>query len=66
MDVLVISPVDEVSVGITPDPSGKEHVLPLEGHALGVESTEVGILENACEVSLSGLLKGDECLRLEA
>ena len=66
VDLVLLAPVDVVSVAIAPDPSGEEQVAALEGHALGVESAEVGILKNACEVSLGGLLKGDECLGLEA
>ena len=66
VDVITFSPVDVVSVGVAPDPSGEEHVAAVQGHALGVESAEVGILENASEVSLGSLLEGYESLGLEA
>jgi len=58
--------VSEVSVGISSDSSGQLHVLLHEGHTLGVDRTQVSILENTGEVCFGGFLKGNESLRLEA
>jgi len=37
-----------------------DHVLRHDGHALGVDGAEVGVLEQTDEVGLSSLLKGED------
>jgi len=41
-------------------------VLALDGNTLGVDSAQVGVLEEGDEVSLNGLLKSTDGGRLEA
>ena len=48
------------------DPAGKLDVLGHDGHALGVDGAEVGVLEEANEVRLGGLLKSEHGGALEA
>jgi len=44
------------------DPSGELDILWHDGHTLGVNSAQVGVLEKSYQVSLAGLLKGaDGC-----
>ena len=40
------------------DAPGKVHVLGHDGDALGVDGAEVGVLEQAHQVGLAGLLQG--------
>ena len=42
------------------DAAGELDVLGHDGHALGVDGAEVGVLEEADEVSLGGLLEGED------
>ena len=54
--------VDVVEVPVTSDSSGQEEILLHDGDSLGVDSTEVCVLENADEVGLSSFLDGEQCL----
>ena len=54
----------EIVVGLTSDSSGELHVLLHDGHSLGVDAAQVGILENSDQVSLGGFLESDESLSL--
>ena len=47
------------------DAAGQLDVLGHDGHALGVDGAQVGVLEEADEVGLGGLLKGADGCRLE-
>ncbi|XBJ10531.1 hypothetical protein VPH35_015383 [Triticum aestivum] len=48
------------------DPAGELDVLGHDGDALGVDGAEVGVLEEADEVGLGGLLQGGDGGGLEA
>ena len=48
------------------DAAGELDVLGHDGHTLGVDGAEVGVLEEADEVSLGGLLEGEDGGGLEA
>ena len=48
------------------DAAGELDVLGHDGHALGVDRAQVGVLEEADQVRLGGLLQGDNGRRLEA
>jgi hypothetical protein len=48
------------------DAAGQLNVLGHDGHALGVDGTQVGILEQTHQVSLGGLLQGQQGGALEA
>ena len=48
------------------DAAGQLDVLGHDGHALGVDRAQVGVLEEADQVRLGGLLQGDDGRRLEA
>ena len=48
------------------DAAGKLDVLGHDGHTLGVDGAEVGVLEEADEVGLGGLLEGEHGGALEA
>ena len=50
---------------LTTDAAGKLDVLGHDGHTLGVDSSQVGVLEKTDEVSLSGLLEGQDGGSLE-
>ena len=51
---------------LSTDAAGKLNVLGHDGDALGVDGAEVGVLEEANEVRLSGLLEGEDGGSLEA
>ena len=51
---------------LSTDAAGKLNVLGHDGDALGVDRAEVGVLEEANEVRLSGLLEGEDGGALEA
>ena len=51
---------------LSTDAAGELDVLGLDGDTLGVDGSEVGVLEEADEVSLRGLLEGSNGGRLEA
>ena len=51
---------------LTTDAAGKLDVLGHDGHTLGVDGSEVGVLEKANQVGLSGLLEGKDGRALEA
>ena len=51
---------------LTTDAAGKLDVLWHDGDTLGVDGTEVGVLEQTDEVSLGGLLEGEHSGGLEA
>lgn len=48
------------------DAAGQLDVLGHDRHALGVDGSQVGVLEEADEVGLGGLLEGQDGRRLEA
>ena len=48
------------------DPAGQLHVLGHDGHTLGVDSSQVGVLKQADQVGLSSLLQRQHCRALEA
>lgn len=48
------------------DTAGKLDVLGHDGHTLGVDGAQVGVLEKTDEVSLASLLQGHDGGRLEA
>jgi len=48
------------------DAAGQLDVLGHDGDALGVDGRQVGVLEEAHQVGLSGLLQGQYCAALEA
>ena len=50
---------------LTTDAAGELNVLGHDGHALGVDGSQVGILEKTDKVSLSSLLEGQDGGRLE-
>ena len=50
----------------TPDAAGQLDVLGHDGDALGVDGSQVGVLEEADQVGLSGLLQRQHCTGLEA
>lgn len=45
---------------------GESEVLGLDSDALGVDGSEIGILEKRNKISLSSLLQSHDCRRLEA
>ena len=49
--------ITEVQVSVAPNATSKIHVLLLDSQALGVDSTQVGVLEKAHDVRLSGFLE---------
>jgi histone H3 len=51
---------------LTTEAAGELDVLGLDGDTLGVDSAEVGVLEEGDEVSLNGLLKSTDGGGLEA
>ena len=51
---------------MAPDPLSQLHVFRHYGHPLGVNSTEVGVLKEADNVSLHPLLQGGERGNLDA
>ena len=53
------------SGSLTTDSAGELHVLGHDGHTLGVDGAEVGVLEEADHVSLGGLLEGKDGGALE-
>ena len=48
------------SGSLTSDSSGELHVLWHDGNSLGVDGTEVGVLEESNHVGLSSLLEGED------
>lgn len=59
----------EISVvveSLTADSSGQLDVLLHDGHSVGVDGAQVGVLEETDEIHLSGFLDGQESLRLES
>jgi hypothetical protein len=60
------SGLDEVGRTLSPKAAGELEVLGLDGDALGVNGSQVGVLEERDEVGLGGLLEGHDGRRLEA
>ena len=48
------------SVALTTDAAGELHVLGHDGHTLGVDGAEVGVLEETDHVGLSSLLESED------
>jgi len=48
------------------DAAGQLDVLGHDGHTLGVDGSQVGVLKQAHQVGLSSLLQGQDCTALEA
>jgi hypothetical protein len=60
--------VDAITMGLSTlstDPPGQLDVLGHDGHPLGVDGAQVGVLEEADQVSLTGLLQGHDGRALE-
>ena len=57
----VLSVVSDLST-LTTDTAGKLDVLWHDGDTLGVDSAQVGVLENTNEVGFSRFLQGDQSL----
>ena len=56
-----------VSLGsLSTDPPSQLDVLGHDGHPLGVDGTQVGVLEESHQVGLTGLLQGHDGGALEA
>ena len=53
------------SGALTADSAGKLHILRHDGNSLGVDGTEVSVLEEADHVSLRGFLEGENSGGLE-
>ena len=51
---------------LTTDAAGQLDVLGHDGHTLGVDGTQVGVLKESNEVSLTGLLEGHDSRALES
>ena len=67
MDASAGPEVDAVHLStLAADPAGELDVLGHDGHALGVDGAQVGVLEEADEVGLGGLLEGEDGAGLEA
>ena len=58
--------ISNSSGSLTSDSSGELHVLWHDGNSLGVDGTEVSVLEESNHVGLSSLLKGKDGGRLES
>ena len=54
------------SVAFATDSAGELDVLGHDGHSLGVDGAEVGVLEETNEVSLGGFLEGEDGGGLES
>ena len=50
---------------LSADAAGELNILGHNGHALGVDGTQVGVLEESDEVGFRGLLEGEDCGSLE-
>ena len=50
----------------TPDASSKLDILLHDGHALGMDGTEIGVLEKMDQERLGGFLEGQDRMRLPA
>ena len=46
---------------LTTDPSRELHVLNSDRHTIGMNCSEVGVLQKADEVRFGGLLKAEQC-----
>ena len=57
---------EECLSSLTSDSPSELDILSHDCHTLSVDGSEVGVLEQTNEVSLSGLLEGKNCARLEA
>ena len=55
-----------VKVLVSADSSGDVHVLFHHSDAIGMDGTEIGVLEHTCEIGFSRFLKSNQSLRLEA
>ena len=53
-------------VALTPEAAGKGEIFWLDGDTLGVDGSEVGVLEEGDEVCLGGFLEGHDGRGLEA
>ena len=63
---IVQSFISTISYSFPTDAASELDVLGHDGHALGVDRAQVGVLEEADQVVLSGLLQGNDSRRLEA
>jgi hypothetical protein len=50
---------------LSTDPASELDVLGHDGHALGVDRAQVGVLEERCQVGLRSLLEGHDGVGLE-
>ena len=63
---LVVTATDGSLSSLSSDATRQLDVLGHDGHSLGVDGAQVGVLEQADQVSLGGLLKSHNGRRLEA
>ena len=63
---LIKSNARHCSGSLTSDSSGELHILWHDGDSLGVDGTEVGVLEESNHVGLGGLLEGEHGGGLES
>jgi hypothetical protein len=54
------------SISLASNPAGEVEVLGHDGDPLGVDGTQIGVLEEAHEVGLGSLLKSEHGLALES
>ena len=64
--VLVVRWIPERLCPLASNTAGQLDVLGHDGHSLGVDCTEVGILEEANQVGLGGFLQRHDCRGLES
>ena len=57
--------VSVVKVLVSADSSGDVHVLFHHSDAIGMDGTEIGVLEHTCEIGFSRFLESNQSLRLE-
>ncbi len=57
--------VEVVQVSVSSDSSCEVEILLHDGHSLGVDGAQVGVLKETDEVGLSSFLHSEECLGLE-
>ena len=57
--------ISVVKVLVSADSSGNVHVLFHHSDAIGMNGTEIGVLEHTCEIGFSRFLESNKSLRLE-
>ena len=64
-EIVVVTSENEVLESVTANSPSQVHVLLHHSHSVGVEATQVGILEQAHHVGLGCLLERHQSLTLE-